>query len=209
MSLFKWSSFFVVLSGILYLIFSRPTNLLNTDETFVESHYDYIIVGSGSAGAVLASRLRLLFFVQTHLQSEDPNSTILLLEAGDPDELEAISIPLASLTLYRSSASWNYFTTVQVKSHSRHVHLPEKFSPRFRKSGRNVISKLSRKTSHWPRGKTLGGSSSINAMMYVRGNKEDYDQWNLSNWTYEKVLPYFIKSENNQRPSLRFFAFDG
>jgi len=116
--------------------------------------------------------------------SENPNITVLLLEAGGQYDLKEVPLPIALPLLFRSKLSWNYFTTEQKQSHFGFVN----------------------KTSHWPRGKTLGGSSTINAMMYIRGNKNDYDRWaqnGCDGWSYDEVLPYFIKSENNLRPSLR------
>lgn len=103
--------------------------------------YDYIIVGAGSAGCVLANRL-----------SEDASKTVLLLEAGPEDRSMWMKIPAGTTKVFRPSAvNWGYFTE------------PE---PNLR--GRKI---------YWPRGRTLGGSSSINGMVYLRGHPEDYDQW--------------------------------
>ena len=124
--------------------------------------YDYVIVGAGSAGCVLAARL-----------TEDPACRVLLLEAGPPDRKLEIRIPAAFNKLFKTRYDWAYETVPQ-------EHLDGR--PRF-----------------WPRGKTLGGSSSLNAMMYVRGNRVDYDAWaELGNdgWGYDDVLPYFRRSEN-------------
>ena len=126
--------------------------------------YDYVIIGAGSAGCVLANRL-----------SEDPNSRVLLLEAGVADEAQEIHIPLAFSQLFKTPLDWAYYTEAE-------PHLADR--------------KL-----YWPRGKMLGGSSSINAMIYMRGNRADYDQWSsLGNqgWDYESVLPYFKKAENQE-----------
>src|SRR5215472_8384755 len=127
--------------------------------------YDYIIVGAGSAGCVLAARL-----------SEDTGAQVLLLEAGGPDRAMEIHVPAAFSKLFKSAVDWNYATE------------PEPYL-----NGRQL---------YWPRGKVLGGSSAINAMIYVRGNRLDYDQWkSLGNdgWGFDEVLPYFLKSENQER----------
>jgi choline dehydrogenase len=127
--------------------------------------YDYVIVGAGSAGCVLAARL-----------SENPNHQVLLLEAGAKDKKLEIKIPAAFNKLFKSSYDWAYETE------------PE--------------ANLDGRTMYWPRGKTLGGSSSLNAMMYVRGNALDYDHWaELGNkgWSYGDVLPYFEQSERSER----------
>ncbi len=128
--------------------------------------YDYIIVGAGSAGCVLANRL-----------SEDSGATVLLLEAGPPDKSMWFSIPAGlSRLLPPSEINWGYFTEPE-------PHL----------NGRKI---------YWPRGKTLGGTSSINGMVYTRGHMQDYNDWaQLGNtgWSYNDILPYFKKSEANSR----------
>ena len=102
--------------------------------------YDYIIVGAGSAGCVLAARL-----------SADPGVSVLLLEAGPPDDADEIRAPAALNRLFQTAYDWNYLTV-----------------PQHRAGGRTV---------YWPRGKVLGGSSSINAMIYIRGNRHDFQTW--------------------------------
>ncbi|KAJ8871916.1 hypothetical protein PR048_028256 [Dryococelus australis] len=130
----------------------------------LEPEYDFVIVGGGTAGCVLANRL-----------SEIPHWKVLLLEAGG-EEPEAAKVPAFAKLLWNSSLDWGY-TTV----------------PDNRSCGGNGCS--------WPRGRVLGGSSTINHMIYVRGNPADYDLWQqLGNpgWSYHDVLHYFKKWENNQ-----------
>jgi choline dehydrogenase-like flavoprotein len=126
--------------------------------------YDYIIVGAGSAGCVLAHRL-----------TEDPHITVLLLEAGKPDTKPEISIPAAFTTLFKTPYDWAYVTE------------EEPF--------------LDNRKLYWPRGKVLGGCSSINAMIYIRGNQYDYNSWQEAGnpgWGYADILPYFKKAENQE-----------
>lgn len=123
--------------------------------------FDYVVVGAGSGGCVVAARLT------------EAGARVLLLEAGGPDEMREIHIPAAFPKLFRSPLDWNYETEPQ-------EHL----------NGRRL---------YWPRGKMLGGSSSINAMIYIRGHRADYDGWAaLGNrgWSYEDVLPYFRRAED-------------
>jgi choline dehydrogenase len=137
--------------------------------------YDYVIVGAGSAGCVLASRL-----------TEDPDVSVLLIEAGPPDSSENIHIPLAFSQLLHSQLDWDYST------------LPEPFADRRR--------------IHLPRGKTLGGSSSINWMVYIRGHRADYDEWRergCEGWGYDELLPYFKRSEDNERGASEYHGAGG
>jgi choline dehydrogenase len=137
--------------------------------------YDYIIVGAGSAGCVLANRL-----------SADNETQVLLIEAGPPDSRREISIPAAWVSLFKSELDWNYETD------------PE--------------TQLDGRTIYWPRGKTLGGSSSTNAQIYLRGACVDFDEWAAagnSGWSYDEILPYFKKAESNERGEDEFHAADG
>ncbi|KUO15313.1 GMC family oxidoreductase [Streptomyces dysideae] len=127
--------------------------------------YDYIVVGAGSAGCVLAARL-----------TEDPGTRVLLLEAGPADTAEEIRLPMAWPRLLQSAYDWRYLS-----------------EPEPGLGGRRRVL---------PVGRTLGGSSSINAMIYVRGNKRDFDDWaalGARGWGWDDVLPYFRRAEDNTR----------
>ncbi|XP_076299312.1 uncharacterized protein LOC143218163 [Lasioglossum baleicum] len=138
--------------------------------------YDFIVVGGGSAGAVVASRL-----------SEIPDWKVLLLEAG-PDENEITDVPSLAAYLQLTKLDWKYKTE------------PTGRACLAMKGGR----------CNWPRGKVLGGSSVLNYMLYVRGNRHDYDHWeSLGNpgWGYDQALYYFKKSEDNRNPYLQKSAY--
>ena len=138
--------------------------------------FDFIIVGAGSAGCVLAERL-----------SACGNYQVCLIEAGPKDSSNNIHLPLAVINLMRSKTlNWQY------NSH-----------PESSQNQRRIFN---------PRGKTLGGSSSINAMLYVRGQKEDYDHWAaLGNdqWNYDRVLPYFKSTQHQERGASEFHGTEG
>lgn len=137
--------------------------------------YDFVIVGAGSAGCVLANRLSI-----------DPRVKVLLLEAGVPDKMREIGIPAAWVKTLKTEIDWAYYT-----------------EPQDSLDGRRMF---------WPRGKTLGGSSAINAMIYIRGNHRDYDHWaELGNegWSWEEVLPYFKRLENNERGTDAYHGVGG
>lgn len=138
--------------------------------------YDYVIVGAGSAGCVLAARL-----------SEDPATRVLLLEAGPPDRSPWIHLPIGyGKTMWSPVYNWKFETDPDPNMNGRRIY--------------------------WPRGRTLGGSSSINGLIYVRGQREDYDHWAAlgnAGWSYEEVLPYFVKSEGNARGAFPGHGADG
>jgi choline dehydrogenase len=137
--------------------------------------YDYVVVGAGSAGCVVASRL-----------TEDPNVRVLLLEAGGPDRASAIRVPAAFGTLFKTAVDWQFHTEEQPRLKNRRLY--------------------------WPRGKVLGGCSSINAMIYVRGHPSDYDAWKAAGndgWGYADVLPYFKKSERHCRGASAYHGTGG
>ena len=127
--------------------------------------YKYIIVGAGSAGCVLANKL-----------SENPDNSVLLIEAGPLDKASSIKMPLAASTLFKNKKyGWCYETEPEIN--------------------------LNNRTINWPRGKTLGGSSSINGMLYIRGQAEDYQRWEEAGndgWGYRDLIKYFLLLENNQ-----------
>ena len=137
--------------------------------------YDYVIVGAGSAGCVLANRL-----------SEDPDTSVCLVEAGPPDTEEGLHIPVAFSQLYKTPFDWDFATEPEPALDGRSVYLP--------------------------RGRVLGGSSSLNAMIYIRGNRRDYDEWrDLGNagWGWDDVLPYFKRAEDNERGASEFHGAGG
>ncbi len=139
------------------------------------SAYDYVIVGAGSAGCVLANRL-----------SEDPSVRVLLLEAGGKDRSPKIKIPAAFPEQFHTKLDWDFETEPEPHVDERALYIP--------------------------RGKALGGSSSMNAMLYVRGRPFDYDSWEAQGapgWSYKDVLPYFLRSEDNVRGASEYHGVDG
>lgn len=138
--------------------------------------YDYIIVGAGSAGCVLANRL-----------SADPAVKVCLLEAGPVDKSPFIRMPIGIIAMMMSKVlNWQYFTEPQKHLNNRRLF--------------------------WPRGKTLGGSSSSNAMVYTRGHAWDYDHWAAlgnAGWSYAQVLPLFKRAENHERGADAFHGVGG
>src|SRR5260370_7823635 len=127
--------------------------------------FDYIVVGAGSAGAVVAARL-----------SESADNRVLLIEAGGSQKHMNVRMPAAFCRQFKSTLDWGYFSD------------PEQYL-----GGRRIFM---------PRAKMLGGCSSMNAMIYIRGSKADYDTWakdGATGWSYADVLPLFRRSENNSR----------
>ncbi|HUH86159.1 MAG TPA: GMC family oxidoreductase N-terminal domain-containing protein, partial [Stellaceae bacterium] len=140
-----------------------------------ETAFDYVIIGAGSAGCVLANRL-----------SADPATRVLLLEAGGSDKSLLVRMPAGIARLSVPQFNWLYDTAPQPAMKHRRMY--------------------------WPRGKTLGGSSSINAMVYIRGQAQDYDRWRqLGNtgWSHADVLPFFKKAERNERLKDEFHGTEG
>src|SRR5690349_6058509 len=139
------------------------------------SRYDYIVVGAGAAGCVVASRL-----------SEDPSTSVLLLEAGGRDWNPLIHMPVGFTKLTSPSVNWGFETVPQRQLNNREMW--------------------------YPQGRTLGGSTSINAMIYIRGQREDYDRWAAlgnDDWGYEQVLPFYRRAERNERLNDEFHGSDG
>lgn len=140
------------------------------------SAFDYVVVGAGSAGCVLANRL-----------SEDAGARVLLLEAGGADWNPWIHVPVGYFkTMHNPATDWCYLTDPDEGINGRRLQ--------------------------WPRGKVLGGSSSLNGLLYIRGQREDYDDWasaGNAGWDYESVLPYFKKSECQSRGADPYHGADG
>jgi len=137
--------------------------------------FDYVIVGAGSAGCVLANRL-----------SADPECQVLLIEAGPPDTNDFIHIPAGVAAIGRSDVDWDHATCWEPQLHNRRIYLP--------------------------RGRTLGGSSSTNAMVYIRGAASDYDEWRdlgCAGWGWGDMLPYFKKAEDNVRGASEYHGAGG
>ena len=136
---------------------------------------DYVIVGAGSAGCVLAARL-----------SEDPDVEVLLLEAGGQDTAAELHVPAMFPLVFKSGLDWDLFGEREPGLGGRRLYLP--------------------------RGRVIGGSGSINAMIYLRGHRADFDGWaadGCTGWSYDEVLPYFKRSEDNERGASEFHGVGG
>jgi choline dehydrogenase len=136
---------------------------------------DYVIVGAGTAGCVLAGRL-----------SEDPDASVLLLEAGPPDTANELHVPALFPFAMKSGLDWDLYGEEEPGLGNRRLYLP--------------------------RGRVIGGSSSINAMIYLRGHRADFDGWaedGCTGWSYDEVLPYFKRSEDNERGADAFHGVGG
>ena len=138
--------------------------------------FDFVIVGAGSAGCVLAGRL-----------TEDPDVRVLLLEAGPPDDADEVRIPAAFYRNFKTARDWHYTTAEQKQLHGRRLY--------------------------WPRGRMLGGCSSLNAMIYVRGHRLDFDRWRddhgATGWGYADLLPYFRRAEDQARGASPYHGVGG
>ncbi|XP_060583859.1 glucose dehydrogenase [FAD, quinone]-like [Ruditapes philippinarum] len=159
----------ILVGFVAYLVYIHFKPNSSKIANAINDEYDYVIVGAGSAGAVLASRL-----------SEDPNISVLLLEAGGEEtDNPLFSIPVAAPKLWQTEWDWEYYT------------VPQKAT--------GLASGKHPGMHFWPVGKVLGGTSMINMMNYVRGSRYDYDGWakeGCEGWAYDDVLPYFLKSED-------------
>lgn len=146
-----------------------------TIEGFLLTSFDYLIVGAGSAGCVLAGRL-----------SEQPGVTVALLEAGGSNRSLNVRIPAAFPKLFRTDRDWEYYSDPEPGLMGRRLYMP--------------------------RGKMIGGSSSMNAMLFVRGNREDFDSWakaGATGWSYDEVLPYFKRMEKFERGADDYRGVEG
>ena len=142
------------------------TPLLIREDIDYNKQYDYIIVGAGTAGCVLANRL-----------SEDPSVSVLVLEAGNQESDPNIAIPMNYRKLFNSKVDWGYRMVPQ----------------------KNAFLGYTKRSPFYSMGKTIGGTSSVNGLMHVRGNPEDYNTWareGAKGWSYKDVFPYFLKMEN-------------
>ncbi len=176
-----WKLLSVVVLVIAVILSWKHMNKYSSLRGELEAEYDYIVVGAGSAGCVIASRL-----------TEDADVTVTLLEAGKEEtDYPFTSVPLAFSRLQKSDADWAYTTVPQ----------------------ENACNGMRDRRCPMPRGKMLGGTGSLNNMVYARGSRHDYDRWanvfGADGWSYQDVLPYFIKSERHTDPELMQSAYHG
>ncbi len=137
--------------------------------------HDYVVVGAGSAGCVIAARL-----------AEDTDVRVLLIDAGPPDTAPEIHVPIGLEQLWHGRFDWGFVSEPEPGLGGERLYLP--------------------------RGRVLGGSSSLNAMLYLRGNRVDYDGWaaaGLTGWGYDDILPYFKKAEDNERGASYYHGAGG
>src|SRR4051812_40852163 len=134
--------------------------------------YDYVIVGAGWAGCVLAARL-----------SEDPGVRVCLIEAGPADTSGNIHVPAGAAKLFRTELDWDYDSHNEPFCENRRIYIP--------------------------RGRVLGGTSSLNGMIYIRGNRMDYDDWGQPGWSHDELLPYFKRAEDNERGASEYHGAGG
>jgi len=139
---------------------SRVSSTPTRSSVCSSTKYDYVIVGGGTAGCLLANRL-----------SADDNNRVLLLEAGSGEQGSTIRVPAGLTRLFRSEFDWNLFSTKQEASNQRSLYVA--------------------------RGKVIGGSSSTNATLYLRGSRQDYDSWGIQGWSSDNVLKWFIHAEDH------------
>ncbi|XP_062607233.1 glucose dehydrogenase [FAD, quinone]-like, partial [Saccostrea cucullata] len=170
----------VLFAAFVYYFMNAKHKTSEEANIVFNSTYDYIIVGAGSAGCVLANRI-----------SEDFGSSVLIVEAGGSEnENEIMHIPVAAGGLQTTKQDWAFRTVPQ----------------------KNAFFGLKDKISAQARGRVLGGSSSINYMVYMRGSRHDFDGWEqegAEGWSYKDILPYFIKSEDIQIPTLKDSPYHG
>ncbi|ELU18401.1 hypothetical protein CAPTEDRAFT_227635 [Capitella teleta] len=176
----SWWKLIALALGVLAYNFGFRGDSTPQVTDIIHASYDYVIVGSGAAGSVVAARL-----------SEDPSLRVLVLEAGDDDlRYPSIRVPGKARDMWMSSATWDDYTVPQ----------------------KNACLGMKSNQCRWPHGRVLGGGTSVNFMLYVRGSRHDYDGWSKSGcegWSYEEVLPFFKKSESMQDSKLKNSEYHG
>lgn len=166
----------IVVSAMIFAYYMQSNSFMKPSivTEHLDSEYDYIVVGGGAAGSVIAARI-----------SEDRDNKVLLLEAGGHfSENPLVPVPSSWISLQHTDFDWSYYTEPQKYSH---------FGFEDRRS-------------YWPRGRVLGGSSTINGVHYTRGSRFDFDEWaenGCEGWSYKEIHPYFLKSEDIQIEDLK------